>query len=119
MFHELAFRRTSMIMLKLVAATAILSAVIANPASAQVITRERGAYAKDYKTADLAVGVPRSSPTRIATASKSTVWPAPVGHHQPRVADIPSPVSTHTTPLSLDQEDASVDRKISGICRGC
>lgn len=108
-----------MIKLKLVAATAILSAVIANPASAQAIRQERGAYAKDYTTADLAIGVPFSSPMAINAASKSTVWPAPVGHHQPRVADIPSSVSTRNTLLSLDQEDASVDRKISGICRGC
>lgn len=108
-----------MIKLKLVAATAILSAVIANPASAQATIQERGPYTKGYTTADLGIGVSLSSPVAINTASKSTVWPAPVGHHQPRVADIPASVSTRTTPLSLDPEDASVDRKISGICRGC
>jgi hypothetical protein len=119
MFNELAFRRTSMIKLKLVAASAILSAVIANPAFAQAIIQESGAYAKNYATADLATGAPLSSPMAINKASKSPVWPAPVGHHQPRVADIPSSVSTRNTLLSLDQEDASVDRKIGGICRGC
>ena len=38
-------------------------------------------------------------------------------HSEPRVSDVP------TTALGsqdfLDQEDANVDRKISGICRGC
>jgi len=44
-------------------------------------------------------------------------WSAPVGHRQPRAGDVP----TSTTALQhfLDQEDAIVDRKISGICRGC
>ncbi len=44
-------------------------------------------------------------------------WPAPVGHRQPRAADL-----IELTPGlsdSLDQENASVDRKIQGICRGC
>ena len=157
MFNELAFRRTSMIKLKVVAASAILSAVIANPAFAQAIIQESGAHAKNYATADLAIGAPLSSPMainkaslarsslgrgsppirnrrmgslnpiaygwtprrRVDRSSSSTVWPAPVGHHQPRVTDIPSSVSTRNTLLSLDQEDASVDRKIGGICRGC
>ena len=42
-------------------------------------------------------------------------WSAPVGHRQPRAMDIPPSLSAQT----LDQEDISVDRKISGICRGC
>jgi hypothetical protein len=47
------------------------------------------------------------------TATKP--WSAPVGHRQPRAADIPASASQQT----LDQEDAMVDRKISNICRGC
>jgi hypothetical protein len=50
-----------MIKLKLVAASAILSAGIANPAFAQAIIQESGAYAKNYATADLAIGAPRPS----------------------------------------------------------
>jgi hypothetical protein len=42
-------------------------------------------------------------------------WSAPVGHRQPRAADIPASASQQI----LDQEDAIVDRKISNICRGC
>jgi hypothetical protein len=119
MYNELTFRRTSMVRLKRLAASAVLSAVIANPAFAQAVIQESGAYAKNYATADLAIGAPLSSRMAINETSKSTVWPAPVGHHQPRVADIPSYVSTRNTLLSLDQEDTRVDRKIGGICRGC
>jgi hypothetical protein len=44
-------------------------------------------------------------------------WTAPVGHRQPRAAD--APATTMGTQDFLDQEDADVDRKINGICRGC
>ena len=44
-------------------------------------------------------------------------WTAPIGHRQPHAAGVPA---TTMGPLDfLDQEDANVDRKISGICRGC
>jgi hypothetical protein len=108
-----------MVRLKYVAASAILSAVIANPAFAQAVIQEPGVYAKNYPTTDPGIGAPLSSRMAINKTGKSTVWPAPVGHRQPRVADIPSSASTRNTLLSLDQEDAGVDRKISGICHGC
>jgi hypothetical protein len=44
-------------------------------------------------------------------------WSAPVGHHQPRAADVPSPTSA--AQQTFDQENATVDRKISNVCRGC
>ncbi|MGF6311172.1 hypothetical protein ABIB82_005362 [Bradyrhizobium sp. i1.8.4] len=44
-------------------------------------------------------------------------WSAPVGHRQPRAADIPAAASA--SQQIIDQEDAIVDRKIKGICRGC
>jgi hypothetical protein len=44
-------------------------------------------------------------------------WSAPVGHRQPRAADIPA--STSRSQQTLDQEDADVDRKISNVCRAC
>lgn len=49
------------------------------------------------------------------TATKP--WPAPIGHRQPRAADLP-PSITAAQP-ALDPEDAEVDRKIRGVCRGC
>ena len=44
-------------------------------------------------------------------------WTAPVGHRQPHTSDVPS-ASLGLLDF-LDQEDADVDRKISGVCRGC
>jgi hypothetical protein len=44
-------------------------------------------------------------------------WSAPVGHRQPRAADVPT--SPSASQQTLDQEDANVDRKISNVCRGC
>ncbi|PAY04788.1 hypothetical protein CK489_34910 [Bradyrhizobium sp. UFLA03-84] len=44
-------------------------------------------------------------------------WLAPVGHRQPRAADIPAAAAS--SQQIIDQEDAIVDRKIRGICRGC
>lgn len=44
-------------------------------------------------------------------------WSAPVGHRQPRAADIPAAAAS--SQQIIDQEDAIVDRKIKAICRGC
>jgi len=44
-------------------------------------------------------------------------WTAPIGHRQPHAADIPT--TTMGSRDVLDQEDAYIDRKISGVCRGC
>ncbi|WP_420965057.1 hypothetical protein [Bradyrhizobium sp. B120] len=55
-----------------------------------------------------------------AFASNETAtrpWSAPVGHRQPRAADIPAAAAS--SQQIIDQEDAIVDRKIKGICRGC
>jgi hypothetical protein len=54
--------------------------------------------------------------TALAAGETATrPWSAPVGHRQPRAADISPSVS----PQTLDQEDIDVDRKIRGVCRGC
>jgi hypothetical protein len=44
-------------------------------------------------------------------------WSAPVGHRQPHASDIPA--ATPEAHDAIDPEDAFIDRKISGICRGC
>jgi hypothetical protein len=109
-----------MVKFKHLAAIASLSAVIANPVLAQPVIQEPSAYAMNDPVADLGIGSQRSSHAAISTRSaQTTVWPAPVGHRQPRLADVPSSAAKADTLLNLEQEDASVDRKISGICRGC
>jgi hypothetical protein len=56
-----------------------------------------------------------ATPATAAGETGTKPLPAPVGHRQPRAADVSVPPSSPT----LDQEDANVDRKISNICRGC
>jgi hypothetical protein len=81
-------RRTSMVKFKYLAAIAISSTVIANPVLAQPV--EPGAYTKNYPNAGLGIRSRRSSRAAISTRSaQTTVWPAPVGHRQPRQADVP------------------------------
>jgi hypothetical protein len=64
-------------------------------------------------TAVLSVAI--ATPALAAGETATRPWSAPVGHRQPRVVDIPPSLS----PQTLDQEDIYVDRKISGVCRGC
>ncbi|MBN9596774.1 MAG: hypothetical protein J0G36_15640 [Afipia sp.] len=51
-----------------------------------------------------------------ATSSSGAVTPAPVGHRQPRAADVPSAQEKGYTESA---EDKALDRKIKSICRGC
>jgi hypothetical protein len=56
-------------------------------------------------------------PGGLSVAANETTtlpWLAPVGHRQPRAADIPASPRN-----AIDPEDASVDRLIRGVCRGC
>lgn len=76
---------------------AILSVTIAVPQFAQAMIRQ---------------------PRTLSIAANETAtrpWSAPVGHRQPRAIDFPA----HSSQQMIDPEDASVDRKISGVCRGC
>jgi len=56
-----------------------------------------------------------ATPALAAGETATRPWSAPVGHRQPRAADVPTSASLSV----LDQEDADVDRKISSVCRGC
>jgi hypothetical protein len=67
----------------------------------------------------LAVILSAAIATPVLAAGETTTrpWSAPVGHRQPRAADVPT--STSASKQTLDQEDANVDRKIGNVCRGC
>ena len=117
----------------------ILSMALATPVLAQAVIQEPGAYALYHPNGNL--GIASAPPRRrkevvvgrgtadamalapsfrLSMAGKETTtrpWTAPVGHRQPRAADVPT--STSVSQYVLDQEDANDDRKISGICRGC
>ncbi|MDN5000566.1 hypothetical protein ACFQZO_06700 [Bradyrhizobium sp. GCM10027634] len=66
------------------------------------------------------IGAASAQSFHPSAAGKETTtkpWTAPVGHRQPHAADVPP--TTMGPQDFLDQEDAMIDRKISGICRGC
>jgi hypothetical protein len=124
---------------KLLTATARLSVIIATSVLAQVI-QGHCAYAFDHTNGNAGID---STPTRArdvtgisretsgtsgaasapgAVAGNETAtrpWSAPVGHCQLHAADNPSSSSESTAQQFFDQEDATVDRKIQGVCRGC
>ncbi|MHB0767652.1 hypothetical protein [Bradyrhizobium sp. CCH5-F6] len=52
-------------------------------------------------------------------AIPGSVLPAPVGHRQPRAADVPSEKNLSNPNTPANKEDAELDRKIKSICRGC
>lgn len=58
-----------------------------------------------------------AAPALASNETTTRPWSAPVGHRQPRALDIPASMSV-SQPI-IDQEDADVDRKIKGVCRGC
>jgi hypothetical protein len=59
-----------------------------------------------------------ASPTVSSPLAHETRWlgGAPIGHRQPRVADVPAQNAGNLEQLSA--EDVRIDRKLS-ICRGC
>jgi len=117
----------------------ILSTALATPVLAQAVIQEPGAYAfyhsnRDLRTrsarpqqreqamagrgtADAMASAPSFRPSMAGKETTTRPWSAPVGHRQPRAADVPT--STSVSQYVLGQEDANVDRKISGVCRGC
>jgi len=44
---------------------------------------------------------------------------APIGHRQPRASDVPQEKNLNDPNDLLSKENAILDRKIKGICRGC
>ena len=46
------------------------------------------------------------------------VLPAPVGHRQPRAADVPDEKNMNPNDF-LAKENATLDKKLKSICRGC
>ena len=144
-FHQGPFRRVNyaepptMTRFKLLTATARLSVIIATSVLAQVIqghcayafhhtNRNAGIDSTPTRARDV-TGISReaSGTSRAASApcwmagneTATRPWSVPVGHCQPHAADIPSPSSESTAQQFFDQENAIIDRKIQGVCRGC
>jgi len=53
------------------------------------------------------------------SATPGTLPPAPVGHRQPRVGDVPDEKNLSDPNDPLSKENQALDKKIKSICRGC
>lgn len=117
--------------------SAFLSTAIAAPLCAQAVVQEPDAYALylpnvataigsappqprdvsivNHGLADAVRSAPSVRPWKAGNETATKPWLAPAGHHQPTAAD----VLESDSQLTLDQEDANVDRIVRGVCRGC
>jgi hypothetical protein len=75
---------------------------------------------------DTSVAVAQTASSRnpaapLSTNSGQQLLPgaAPVGHRQPRDAQMPSEKSLMDPNDPVNRENAALDRMINGICRGC
>jgi hypothetical protein len=59
----------------------------------------------------------RPAPTAGAVLGPK-VWPAPVGHRQPTLADIPKDVAKDSAEQPRDKRDREIDALLQ-ICRDC
>jgi hypothetical protein len=57
--------------------------------------------------------------TKNPSSDKQMPWPAPTGHRQPRVDEVPPEKNLNNPNDAAAREDATLDRKIKSICRGC
>ena len=132
-------RHSMMTKFTLLGAVANLSTAIATTSLAQTAIQEMGAYASYHQdgnlgiastpiqrremtvagrgTADAMASAPSIPSSKRGLETTTRPWSAPVGHRQPRAADVHT--STSVSQQSLDEEDANVDRKINNVCRGC
>jgi hypothetical protein len=61
-----------------------------------------------------------SAPPLQSTNQDSRLLPAPVGHRQPRVDQVPDEENLTGDPNDpINRENAALDRMVKGICRGC
>jgi hypothetical protein len=79
--------------------------------------RNRGGHAHAKPAAQQAA-IPPSLQTDIASQLARLPWSAPVGHRQPRAADLHMDAELSPDQVRLQQENDAVDRKLT-ICRGC
>lgn len=82
-------------------AIALLASVSATPLLAEPVVRAPGAIVQTYASAEQGPPV------------GSHVWPAPIGHRQPRASDIVG-IASNTN----QSDTATIDQRII-ICRGC
>jgi hypothetical protein len=69
------------------------------------------------QTVGLGNGNPSAQPP--STNPDSRLLPAPVGHRQPRIDQVPSEDKLGDPNDPINRENAALDRVVKSICRGC
>src|SRR5215831_9947044 len=108
------FGRQTMTNLSLLGTAADLSIMFASSTLVQAAIYDSSACPNSSMTSANAPAASVWQPRGCETSTKP--WSAPVGHRQPQAADIPTSISLEQT---LDEENARIDRVITGVCRGC
>jgi hypothetical protein len=67
----------------------------------------------------LMIGSAAVAQTGNSSAGKQEPWPAPTGHRQPRLDQVPPDKDTSSATEAMKREDAELGRKLKSICRGC
>jgi hypothetical protein len=67
----------------------------------------------------LTIGSTAVAQTGNSSAKRAEPLPAPVGHRQPRVDQVPPENNNSAATEAEKRQDAELDRKIKSICRGC
>jgi hypothetical protein len=67
----------------------------------------------------LTAGPAAIAQTGNSSSGKQGPWPAPVGHRQPRLDQVPPEKDNSAAAQADKREDAELDRKLKSICRGC
>lgn len=70
-------------------------------------------------TAQNTIAPAPARPVDSGGTGASIVGNAPVGHRQPRVDQVPDEKNLSNPRTAISDEDAALDRKIKGICKGC
>jgi hypothetical protein len=63
-------------------------------------------------------GEAKRAPTTTGSVLGPKVWPAPVGHRQPKVGDVPKDVSKDSAEEPRTKRDREIDPLLQ-ICRDC
>ncbi|WP_424627321.1 hypothetical protein [Bradyrhizobium sp. SYSU BS000235] len=106
----------------LVAATLILGSAAPalaadNGARSNIVLADRHAQgAAENREAASVTHSRNESIARRLSAQKP--WPAPVGHRQPRISDIPASAQLSSAELDEQRQDRELNAKLI-ICRGC
>ena len=90
-------------MRKLIATLALLALIDTSAAIAQTV----------------GLGNPSAPPPSTNADKRLLPLPAPVGHRQPRVDQVPDEKNLGDPNDPINRENAALDRMVKGICRGC